>query len=480
MSMHSRPAFCLQTFCQSILLGLLLIGGMTDALAQIGTPGPRLTWLGTADGNWSIAHDVSAFGHVVVGYYQQIEGAIVQKTRLFRWTKSDGMETAILPDRTGRARGLSHDGTTFVGSALLTLTQAFRWHPDNPDQDQNGYPDVLPLETPGYNSGEAHAVSADGSVIVGAVYNWSLLGGTSPREAFRWTETDGLQLLGTLGGEASRAENVSADGQIVVGTAQNQFGKYHAFRWTAADGMQPLGTLMYVLYDSSTATAVSDDGSVVVGWAHVPGDDVLVAFRMDNGVIRELAGPAAYPQTQAFDVTADGSMVVGLMFNENGAVQAFRWTKGVGLEDLSAVYANLLAPGSYLRMALAISPNGRYIVGQGFNAATGRFEAFLLDTWQTTSAEATEPRPTAAELLPPAPNPFARATTLTLRLPVAQPVRLEVIDLQGRRVRTLIDGWLPEGTHRVRFESRGLAPGLYLCRLQTPTGSVYRTLLLMH
>jgi len=50
---------------------------------------------------------------------------------------------------------------------------------------------------------------------------------------------------------------------------------------------------MYVLYDSSTATAVSDDGSVVVGRAHVPGNDVLVIFRMDNGVFNELAGPAA-------------------------------------------------------------------------------------------------------------------------------------------------------------------------------------------
>ena len=213
MSMHGRPAFW------SILLSLLLISGMPDARAQIGTPGPRLTWLGTADGNRSIALDVSAFGHIVVGYYQQVEGLSVQNIRLFRWTKSDGIETAILPDRTGRARGLSHDGATFVGSAFLTLTQAFRWHPDNPDQDQNGQPDVLPLETPGYNSGEARAVSADGSVIVGFVYNWSFLGGASPRQAFRWMEPDGLQLLGTLGGEASLAENVSAGGQIVVGTA---------------------------------------------------------------------------------------------------------------------------------------------------------------------------------------------------------------------------------------------------------------------
>jgi hypothetical protein len=39
-----------------------------------------------------------------------------------------------------------------------------------------------------------------------------------------------------------------------------------------------------------------------------------------------------------------------------------------------------------LRRPLAISPDGRYIVGWGYNAATGRDEAFLLDTGCTAHA----------------------------------------------------------------------------------------------
>jgi hypothetical protein len=35
---------------------------------------------------------------------------------------------------------------------------------------------------------------------------------------------------------------------------------------------------------------------------------------------------------------------------------------------------------SALHVATTISPDGRYIAGQGFNAATRRPEAFLLDT----------------------------------------------------------------------------------------------------
>jgi hypothetical protein len=50
------------------------------------------------------------------------------------------------------------------------------------------------------------------------------------------------------------------------------------------------------------------------------------------------------------------------------------------MEDLNITYAHLLTNGSVLTIAFAISPNGRYIVGWGWNAATNRPEAFLLDT----------------------------------------------------------------------------------------------------
>jgi hypothetical protein len=63
-----------------------------------------------------------------------------------------------------------------------------------------------------------------------------------------------------------------------------------------------------------------------------------------------------------------------------GRWRAFRWTASGGMEDLNTTYASLLTNGSVLWEARAISPDGRYIVGWGYNAATGRYEAFLLDT----------------------------------------------------------------------------------------------------
>ncbi|MCL6536086.1 MAG: PEP-CTERM sorting domain-containing protein [Armatimonadetes bacterium] len=78
---------------------------------------------------------------------------------------------------------------------------------------------------------------------------------------------------------------------------------------------------------------------------------------------------------QAYGVSGDGSVVVG-----TSGGRAFRWTPNRGMEDLNRTYAHLLTPGSSLYWANAISPDGRYIVGGGLNAATWRDEAFLLDT----------------------------------------------------------------------------------------------------
>ena len=224
---------------------------------------------------------------------------------------------------------------------------------------------------PGGDWSWAYGVSADGSVVVGWARN-----AAGQLRAFRWTASGGMQDLGTLGGVWSNAWDVSADGAVVVGRAENAAGQLRAFRWTASGGMQDLGTLGG---NTSEAYGVSADGAVVVGWADNAAGQ-LRAFRWTaSGGMQDL-GTLGGVRSWAYGVSADGAVVVGEAQNAAGDYRAFRWTVGGGMEDLNLTYASLLTNGSELWTASAISPDGRYIVGYGYNAATGRDEAFLLDT----------------------------------------------------------------------------------------------------
>ncbi len=64
------------------------------------------------------------------------------------------------------------------------------------------------------------------------------------------------------------------------------------------------------------------------------------------------------------------------------------------------------------------------------------------------------------------PNPFNPRTTMRFKLSRNANVTLEVFDVAGRKVSTLMqDRPLTAGIHEVPFEPRELASGLYLCRL---------------
>jgi probable HAF family extracellular repeat protein len=187
-----------------------------------------------------------------------------------------------------------------------------------------------------------------------------------------------MQDLGTLGGDESWALGVSADGSVVVGVAEKA-GYGRAFRWTAEGGMQDLGTLGGVWW--SEAYGVSADGSVVVGGAY-NANGLYRAFRWTaEGGMQDL-GTLGGDWSVAYGVSADGSVVVGWAFDDSGRYRAFRWTAAGGMQDLNQLYAALLQNGSVLSYAYSISPDGRYIVGGGYNAAMGRQEAYLLDTWR--------------------------------------------------------------------------------------------------
>jgi hypothetical protein len=65
------------------------------------------------------------------------------------------------------------------------------------------------------------------------------------------------------------------------------------------------------------------------------------------------------------------------------------------------------------------------------------------------------------------PNPFNAACVISYNLPVRMHVRLDVFNVLGRLVATLVDEEKEAGMYHVTLDGRGLASGIYLYRLSS-------------
>jgi uncharacterized membrane protein len=232
--------------------------------------------------------------------------------------------------------------------ALIVLTPASR-----------GQPQLINLSvTTGDTSFTPTALSSDGRVVVGTVMT------TQGQRAARWSQTDGLQVIGVLsGGAFSRASSTSGDGSVVVGSSSSSDG-FRGFIWTLEAGIESLGVLEG---DSgSVALDISRDGTTVVGQSSSLNSSKAFVWRRQVGM---LALPSLFENAWAFAtaVSADGSVIVGS--NEGlDLYQSFRWTEATGANPVPQ------PEGAYWSSAVAISDDG-------FTVASWSFQPIAPSVW---------------------------------------------------------------------------------------------------
>jgi serine protease AprX len=76
-----------------------------------------------------------------------------------------------------------------------------------------------------------------------------------------------------------------------------------------------------------------------------------------------------------------------------------------------------------------------------------------------------EPAPKQYYLYQNYPNPFNPTTTIQYELPRVSNVKLVLYDILGNKVRTLVNGPVQPGVHRIELNAEGLASGVYLLNL---------------
>jgi probable HAF family extracellular repeat protein len=282
----------------------------------------------------SRATSVSADGSVVVG---------VSDADGFRWTATGG--TTSIPGFLAQA--VSADGSVVVGSSA---EEAARW------TDASGI--VLLGDLPGGRAeSSAEATSKDGSVVVGR-------GSSSNAEGFHWTAANGMVGLGDLPGGVffSAATAISADGLVVAGNTHSASGN-EAFIWTAGGGMVGLGDIEGGGF-ASLVHDISADGSTVVGSGYVNSSQAMLWTAAGGMVSLGLLPGSDWSISTA--VSGDGSVVVGISETLTERF-LFIWDAVQGMRDLRSllVAQGVDLEGWYLQFPYDISANGRTIVGAG-------------------------------------------------------------------------------------------------------------------
>jgi probable HAF family extracellular repeat protein len=153
--------------------------------------------------------------------------------------------------------------------------------------------------------------------------------------------------LGRLNGgrNSSYASAISEDGKVVVGEVNDGLdGRSRAFKWTATTGMASLSSMGW----SSNAQAVNADGSVIVGSVAIDGDAVPFRWSAREGIVLLSSARGPNNRSVAKGVSADGAVIVG---NAKGP---FRWTATTGMK---------LMDGGFLSYVNGLSADGSRAIG---------------------------------------------------------------------------------------------------------------------
>jgi probable HAF family extracellular repeat protein len=280
--------------------------------------------------SYSFAHGASADGSVVVGHVGTGNPIGVA----FVWTQSTGLLTLpAAASPTVIAKDVSADGSTIVGYTHDGEFAAIRWTKQGDVYDQAeklGMPNHI-------RSSFAFKTSADGQTVAGQV------GFYYPNESdqgFRATQTK-VKSFGSLpNGNFSYTNDMSADGSTIVGMSRSN-GQLLAFRWSEQSGMT---TLQAPFYGYSLATGVNADGSVIVGetdtlgafrWTEADGAQSVFALLATGGV--DVAG---WSETKATAVSDNGQIVVGNGRSPSGQLHA--WWADLSVPEPSSLLLSFL------------------------------------------------------------------------------------------------------------------------------------------
>jgi len=143
----------------------------------------------------------------------------------------------------------------------------------------------------------------------------------------------------------------------------------------------------------------------------------------------------------------------------------------------STLPLGVMAPAGGNCLAENFTKVGNNIFLTGTDGVTG-IELWVIDGSVSGVEDGGKGSSHPLTLLQNSPNPMSSRTQISYALPADQQVRLELYDVNGRLVQTLVNQWQPAGPHHVDLSASGLPDGAYFYRLQTESGIEQRKMVL--
>lgn len=206
-------------------------------------------------------------------------------------------------------------------------------------------------------------------------------------------------------------------------------------------------------------------------------DDQEVPFTVTSSVTQTIHVPE--------DSTALSFYYVSLRLDPDDTPpdgdHAYVAVNGLEVWTMDLIQANDTYPLWTGPIKLNLSPYGGQDISLSFGGIsegeiTGNILFDYIEWITVTTAE--DPTLTVRTSLGPiTPNPFSDRTAIRFNVAATCPVRLQVFDLRGRLVSTLVDQPMTSGIYSVNFSPSKLASGVYLCRLQAGAETIARRVL---
>jgi hypothetical protein len=77
------------------------------------------------------------------------------------------------------------------------------------------------------------------------------------------------------------------------------------------------------------------------------------------------------------------------------------------------------------------------------------------------------------------PNPIRHNSKISFSLAQSGPVSIKLYNTTGRLVQEIFNGYKPAGNYKINLDIKGLAQGTYFLRIETPIGTLSRSLIIL-